>query len=174
MEKKKTFIKGLLNQDDDKPILEQLYLAHGVATDQLRRAPQVLMEITDAFNHITGRDIDPGLLLRYMINRRKQADWPKLGPQARKFDSVLNELTSTQIEHLRNIYLQLDIPSDEFLFKPKLVRVIEQRFEGLSGIRIPGYTLVAVIVAKRKRGLWVKIREEQFGDVEQLVQKRTS
>ena len=171
---KRTFIKGLLNQDDEKPILEQLYVAHGVATDQLRRAPQVLMEITDAFNHLTGRDIAPELLLRYMINRRKQRDWPKLGPKARKFDSVLNELTSTQLEHLRQIYLQLDIPSDEFLFKPELVRIIKRQFEVLSCVRIPGYTLVAVIVAKRKRGLWVKIREESFGDVDQLVQKRTS
>jgi len=174
MQKKHTFIKDLLHPDVEKPVLEQLYLAHGVATDQLRRAPQVLMEITDGFNHVTGRDIDPGLLLRYMINRRKQADWPTLGSKAQKFDSVLNELTPAQLEVLRQIYLELDIPSDEFLFDVELARGIEQRFTGLSGIRIPGYTLVAVIVAKRKRRLWVKIREEHFGDVEQLAQKRTS
>ncbi|MFC1605171.1 hypothetical protein ACFL5F_09120 [Planctomycetota bacterium] len=169
MEKKRKFIKDLLNPDVEKPALEQLYLAHGVATDQLRRAPQVLIEITETFNHVTGRDFDPGLILRYMINRRKQADWPTLGSKARKFDSVLNELTPAQLEFLRQIYLELDIPSDEFLFKIELVRGIEQRFTEFFGIRIPGYTLVAVIVAKRKRGLWVKIREEGFMDVEKLA-----
>ena len=169
MKKNRTSIRDLLHPDDEKPVLEQLYIAHGVAADQLRRAPDVLMEITDAFNHFTGRDIDPGLLLRYVINRRKQADWPKLGAKARKFDSVLNELTSAQLEILRQIYLDLDVPSDQFLFKVKYARDIEQRFHGLSGIKIPGYKLVAVIVAKRKRGLWVKIRDEGFGDVEQLA-----
>ena len=122
MEKKRTFIKDLLHPEVEKPVLEQLYLAHGVATDQLRRAPQVLMEITDGFNHITGRDIDPGLLLRYMFNRRKASDWPKLGPKARKFGSVLHELTPPQLEFLRQIYLELDIPSDEFLFKTSIFR----------------------------------------------------
>ena len=174
MQKKRMFIKDLLHPDVEKPVLEQLYLAHGVATDQLRRAPKVLMEIADTFNHVAGRDIEPGLLLRYMINRRKQADWPTLGPKARKFDSVLNELKPKQLEFLRQVYLELDIPSDEFLFKADLTRTIEQRFKGLSGTRIPGYKLVAVIVAKRKRGLWLKIREGQFGDIEQLAQKRTS
>jgi len=77
MEKKKQCIGDLLDPDVEKPVLEQLYLERGVATDQLRRAPQVLMQITDAFNHITGHNIDPGLLLRYIINRRKQADWPR-------------------------------------------------------------------------------------------------
>lgn len=170
MSKKRRFIKDLLDPDVEKPVLEQLYMAHGVATDQLRRAPQVLREITESFNHATSRDLEAGLLLRYMINRRKNADWPKLGSAARKFDSVLNELTAPQLGILRNIYLDLDIPSDKFFFRPELAREIEQRFTGLSGARVPGYILVAAIVAKRKRGLWVKIREEEgFDDIGQLA-----
>ncbi len=171
---KRAFIKDLLHPDVEKPVLEQLYLAHGVATDQLRRVPHVLLEITGSFNHITGRGLEPGVLLRYMINRRKQKDWPTLGTTARKFESVSDEFTPPQMEILRQIYLELDVPSDEFLFKVDLTREIENRFRGLSGVRIPGYTLVAAIVAKRKRGLWVKIREEGFGDIAQLAQKRTS
>jgi hypothetical protein len=170
----RTFIKDLLHPDVEKPVLEQLYLAHGVATDQLRRVPQVLLEITQSFNHVAGRDLDPALLLRYMINRRKQKDWPTLGAAARKFDSVLDEFTPSQIETLRQIYLELDVPSDEFLFRVELTRAIENRFRGLTGVRIAGYTLVAAIVAKRKRGLWVRIRDEGFGDIGQLAERRTS
>jgi hypothetical protein len=167
--KKRTFIKDLLDPDVEKPVLEQLYLAHGVATDQLRRVPQVLLEMTQSFNHITGRDFDSAILLRYMINRRKRKDWPTLGATARRFDSVLDELTAAQTETLRQVYLELDIPSDEFLFRVELTRKIESRFRGLTGVRIPGYTLVAVIVAKRKRGLWVRIRDEGFGDIAALA-----
>ena len=170
MARTRTVIEDLLHPDVEKPVLEQLYIAHGVATDQLRRIPEVLLEITQSFNHITGRDLDPGLVLRYMFNRRKQADWPKLGATARSFDSVLNELSPSQTETLRQIYMDLDIPSDQFLFRPDLTRKIENRFHGLAGERIPGYTLVAAIVAKRKRGLWVKIREEAFGDISHLAE----
>lgn len=166
---KRTFIKDLLDPNVEKPVLEQLYLGHGVATDQLRRVPRVLLQITQSFNHITGRDLESALLLRYMMNRRKQKDWPTLGATARRFDSVLDELTSAQMETLRQIYLELDIPSDEFLFRVDLTRKIESRFRGLTGVGIPGYTLVAVIVAKRKRGLWVRIRDVGFGDIAELA-----
>jgi len=161
-------VKDLLHREIEKPVLEQLYIAHGVATDQLRRDPETLCQITDAFNHITGQRYDSSTLLRYMINRRKQSDWPRLGTRATKFDSVLNLLSPDQIAVLRQIYLELDIPSDQFLYEPQLIRDIANRFTGLSGTSVPGTTLVAVIIAKRKRGLWVKIREP-FVDIEEVA-----
>jgi hypothetical protein len=80
----------------------------------------------------------------------------------------LNELTSGQLETLKQIYLDLDVPSDEFLFDPNLMRKVARRFEGLTGTRYDAPILIAAIVAKRKRGLWVKIREP-FADVEAIV-----
>ena len=67
-------LKNLLTPDE-KESLEAIYLSKEVATDQLRRAPTVFAEITEAFYAATGRaDIEAGLLLRYIFNRRKQKD----------------------------------------------------------------------------------------------------
>jgi hypothetical protein len=160
-------IKDLLNCEE-KPVLEALYLESAVATDQLKRSPDTLRKLTAVFNKITSRDFDQNKLLRYIINRRKAKDWPRLGPKAKKFPSVLNLLTSAQLEALKQIYLDLDVPSDEFLFEPNLMREVARRFEGLTGTRYNSPILIAAIVAKRKRGLWVKIREP-FADVEAIV-----
>lgn len=156
-------IKDWLN-NEEKTALEEIYMQFGVATDQLRRTPQTLRDITDLFNQITSHNLNSNELLRYMFNRRKAKDWPRLGTSAKKFESVLNSMNSSQIETLKQIYFELDEPSDEFLFKPELMRKIARRFEGLTGAKISSSILVAVIVAKRKRGLWVKIREP-FADI---------
>jgi hypothetical protein len=160
-------IKDWLDREVEKPILEGLYLEHHIATDQLRRDYESLVKITRAFNQITGRDFEEGMLLQYMFNRRKAQDWPKLGTSAKKFRSVLNLLPAEQITVLKNIYLDLDITSDKFLFDPAQISKIAQRFQKETGKRIPGPTLVGIIVAKRKRGEWPKIREA-FGDISAL------
>ena len=79
----------------------------------------------------------------------------------------MNLLTSAQLEALKQIYLDLDVPSDEFLFEPNLMREVARRFQGLTGTRYNSSILIASIVAKRKRGLWVKIREP-FADIESI------
>lgn len=160
----KTPLCKLLCPESEKPVLEALYLAQTVASDQLRRDPKILNTITAAFNRFTGRNLDPNLLVRYIFDRRKAADWPRLGSRARKFESVLDLLTSPQLMSLKHIYLSLDITSDELLFAPASMRQIAQRFHSETGDTIPGSTLVAVIVAKRKRGKWVGLREE-FADI---------
>lgn len=163
-------IKDLLNLNDEKPVLEELYVRYGVATDQLRRDQPTLIAITNAFNRITSRDFSSSLLLRYMVNRRKAKDWPRLGSKAKKFEPVKDLLSDYQAGILRGIYLEMDIPSDEFLIKPDLMREITHRFEGVTGTKVEGATLIAVIMAKRKRGEWVKIREvEGFEDIEQIA-----
>ena len=164
-------IKDLLDREVEKPVLERLYIEHGVATGQLRRAPAALRVITGAFNQITSNNFDEATLLRYMFNRRKAKDWPRLGPKAKKFQSVLNLLSTAELEVLKQIYCDLDITSDDFLFKPDSIEIITRRFKELTGRKINGTILVSVIIAKRKRGLWVRIREP-FADMEAIARNR--
>jgi hypothetical protein len=171
----KTSLKDLLDRETEKPVLEQLYLNCRVATDQLRRAPEVLNAITAAFNRVTSHNFQPGTLLRYMLNRRKEKDWPGLDGHARKFPPAGSLLSPNQLEVLKRLYTSLDVTSDEFLCRPRLAQQIAQEFAAVTGVHLAPQTLIAVIVAKRKRGEWPTIREaaEQerrpFSDIDEVA-----
>lgn len=164
----KQYIYDLLNRDYEKPFLEDLYKEYGIATDQLRREPKILARIVDAFNSARDRDLSPELLLRYMFNRRKAKDWPCLGNSAKKLPATVDILSSDDFAVLRRIYLDLDEPSDELLFKSGLTREVAKRFRNLAGKSVRGSLLIAAIIAKRKRGVWVQIRKP-FGDIEDIA-----
>lgn len=158
----------LLDRDTEKPILEALYITEAAATDQLKRDPEALRRITNGFNRITSRDYDADVLLRYMINRRKNTDWPCLGERAKKFDPLRDVLSSNELEVLKNIYVGLDITSDTFLYEPSLMSQVASRFQGVAARFVAGSILVGVIMACRKRGMWPKLRTA-FGDMNQIV-----
>jgi hypothetical protein len=153
---------------DEKEALEAIYLSREVATDQLRRAPGVLADIVDAFHAATGRtDVDAALLLRYVVNRRKDKDWPRLGNRAQRFAPVTSHLTPSQLSALRTVYETFDQTSDELMFSPRLMRRIAGMFREATGTTVPGSVLVAVTIAKRKRGEWPCIRtsDRAFADI---------
>ena len=160
---------------DEKLCLENLYTHFAVPTDQLRRVPTVLGRITGAFCRLTGRNEESGEVLRYMINRRKNKDWPTLGTAAKKFEPAAHAFEEGESEILKEIYLKLDIPSDEFLFKPDHGRAIAQEFARRVGRIVPAPTVVAAIMQKRKRGEWPCIREEilggEFADIKEVAKK---
>lgn len=164
---------------EEKHCLEELYLHHGIATDQLRRVPVVLNSITAAFNRMTGRDFDAATLHRYMVNRRKNKDWPCLGTRARKFASVLDDFTEDELVLLESLYVEFNKTSDELLFSPKTARALADLFAKKAGRIMPGHTLVAAIFQKRKRGEWACIREGQqaaaeaapFSDIQVVAKK---
>lgn len=161
---------------DEKASLEAIYLSKGVASDQLRRAPHVLAEIVDAFHAATGRDIDAGLLLRYIFNRRKLKDWPRLRKRAKRFEPIASLLSVIELAALKAIYESLDETSDNLLFSAGMLRRIAQRFREATGNAVAGSVLVAVIVAKRKRAEWVCIRkgDRAFADIAEVERKHKS
>lgn len=169
----RVILKDLLSPDQ-KASLEAIYLSREVATDQLRRVPSVLAEILDAFHAATGRvEIDASLLLRYIFNRRKLKDWPRLGKRAGKFEPVESMLTASELSALQTIYEGMDETADNLLFSAGMLRRVAQQFREATGNAIAGSVLVAVIVAKRKRGLWVCLRkgEKAFGDIGEVAKK---
>lgn len=170
--RQKKSIKDLLDRETEKPVLESLYVHYGVASDQLRRAPDVLAALTNSFNAIVSGDFGPSTILRYILNRRKKADWPRLGPQARKFKSVKELLTDSDLAALGQIYVEMDETSDELLLRPKAQRELARRFTALTGKQVPADLLIAAIFAKRKRGEWVKLREPApaaFADIDEVA-----
>jgi hypothetical protein len=173
-------IKDLLDATE-KRALEKQYTSYRVATDQLRRCPEVMRSIADGFERISSRRIDAGTLLRYMLNRRKEADWPTLGAKAKRFStSLLDLLPAALVEGLKRAYVAIDIPLDEYLFRRKLVAEIERRYATETGSSESGDVLVGVMIAFRKRGLWPTIREatpeklRPFADIEEVARKHAT
>jgi hypothetical protein len=178
---KKTPIKDLLNAQEKKS-LEQIYKSYKVPTDQLRRCPDVLRAIASAFERVESRRIEPSTLLRYMFNRRKLKDWPKLGQRAQKFESLLHLLPLPQLTALEKIYERFRQPVDNYQFRPTLMRELAVEFRKVTGVDEDGEVLVTVMTARRKRGLWPALFEElsdsekasssgAFSDIEEVHRK---
>ncbi len=171
-------LKDLLDAEE-KQSLEAIYRAFRVPTDQLRRCPDVLHAIGAAFDRANSRRIEPGLLLRYMFNRRKAGDWPKLGRRAEKLTPLFDLLPASQLEALEATYKALGHSIDEYQFQPLLARDLAEHFAQMAGVTEQGEVLVAVMTARRKRGLWPAIFEGQeatespkpFGDILEVHRK---
>lgn len=146
---------------EDKCCLEELYLHYAVPTDQLRRNPAVLGRITAAFHRLTGHDEEAPELLRYMINRRKNQDWPRLGDRARRFPPAMQELLDGEIGVLAGIYESIKVPLDEYLLRTDLPRQLANAFTAATQRFVSAATLVAALMAHRKRGLLPCLMEEK-------------
>jgi len=66
---------GIKLSPHEKRTLELLYLDKGVPRDQYKERPEELLELVDDFNHLTGRVDTADEILRYIINRQKNAQW---------------------------------------------------------------------------------------------------
>lgn len=168
---------------EDKCCLEELYLHHAVPTDQLRRNPVVLGRICAAFRRISSCEAETPEVLRYMINRRKNKQWPRLGERARRFPPAVRELLDGEIDVLIAVYESIDIPLDEYLLRDKLPHRLASSFAEKTGRVVRAPTLVAALMAHRKRGLLPCLIEEKlsrsaqpFSDIEEVAraQRRSS
>lgn len=163
---------------EEKSCLEALYNYYAIPTDQLRRNHVVLGRITVTFHRITGRDEDASEILRYMINRRKNKDWACLGERARRFPPALRELLDGEIGVLSDIYEAINIPLDEYLLRNELTRQLAAAFTARAKRFVPAATLVAALMARRKRGLLLCLEEERkaatrrpFADIQEVALK---
>jgi hypothetical protein len=81
------------------------------------------------------------------------------------------------VDALKKIYISIDIPLDEYLFRRKLVTELESRFNAATGASESGDVLVAVMMTYRKRDIWPTIREvtpeklRPFGDIHEVVRR---
>jgi len=155
-----TSIKDLLDSDE-KVVLEHIYKSYRVPTDQLRRCPDILHAIAAAFERLASRQVETGLLLRYMFNRRKDGDWPKLGKRAKKFSSLLNLLNPSQLSALEKVYEAIGKPVDAYQFNAGLLRELAEAFLVATGTWEDGEVLLGVMTARRKRELWPCLFEER-------------
>jgi hypothetical protein len=161
----------LIIHPDDRELLKSLYLQYRIPSDQFKRRSSDLHRFTQQWNMLTDRADGPGELLHYMVTRRKKAEWPRLGNNHKKIETVPQDLlTVEELEALRTVYLALGKGSDNYAFNAGLRNEMENRFAAAAGRRVSSVLLMGTIEARRKRGLWVKIGgEEPFSDIDAVA-----
>lgn len=158
----------LLNPSE-KEILENAYLEIGVAIDQLKRDMASLDRLHRIFMTFTGRqDIDKDLLIRYMLNRRKQQLWVRLGSSAQRFASAVKSVGSG-LSALVSTYVDAGVPLDHYLSSPALVRDLATKYKLMTRDDQLAYTLVAALMSLRKRGVLPTIENAAFSDIREIA-----
>jgi hypothetical protein len=139
-----------LNLEQDKA-LRQLYRFYKVTTDNLPRVPRILGDLAGQFDALTDRNDSPEDLLHYMVTRRKDGLWEKLGrvPQPEEAYSVV-KLDAEHWPHLDAIYEELQIGSDNFAFDEDLAAKFSREFARRTGRVVPALVLAAAVIARRK------------------------
>ncbi len=166
---------------EEKNCLEQLYIYHAVPTDQLKRKRSVLIHIVNTYNRMTGRDDEADEVLRYMINRRKCKNWPCLGDRARRLSPAQHQLLDGELDVLVAAYIAINVPLDEYLLRSDLPSKLAQGFTLATNRMVASETLVAALMAYRKRGLLPCLFEEKaareaqpFADIHVVAREHRS
>jgi len=158
---------------DDKEMLKFLYVRQKIPTDQYKRRPEALRQLTDRFNALTERIDKADDLLHFMISQRKQGKWPKLGTAHRKLARVpLDLMTAEEWKILDEIYLDMNVGSDNYAYNVELRRELARRFSVSAGRFLPARTLCAALERRRKEGSLPRLTdkpEKPFGDIDAVA-----
>lgn len=158
---------------DDREMLQFLYVRQKIPTDQYKRRPEALRKLTDRFNALTERNDKADDLLHFMISQRKQGKWPKLGTAHRKLARVpLDLLTAEEWKILDEIYLDMNVGSDNYAYNVELRRELARRFSASAGRFLPERTLCAALERRRKEGSLPRLTdkpEKPFGDIDAVA-----
>lgn len=76
MPTKRRLLQLLAHEDE---VLRALYREANIPTDQFLQRPDDLFRLVSAWNGFTGRNESPSDVLHYMVNKRKNGQWERLG-----------------------------------------------------------------------------------------------
>lgn len=158
---------------DDKEMLQFLYVRQRIPTDQYKRRPEALRKLTDRFNSLTERNDKADDLLHFMITQRKQGKWPKLGTAHKKLARVpLDLLTEEEWKILDEIYLDMNVGSDNYAYNVEHRREFARRFSASVRRFVPERTLCAALERRRKEGSLPRLTDKPkkpFGDIDAVA-----
>ena len=145
-----------------REILESLYLAFRIPSDQYQRRQQDLSKLVRRWNTLTERGDSPGEVLHYIITKRKNSDWVRLDGDHKRLQTMPEDfLSPEEWEVLQAAYdevvVEKGLGSDTLAYDAELAKQIRREFSKHTGRVVNGSLLVAAIIAKRKRGEWVKL-----------------
>ena len=152
----------------DHDTLTQLYLQRRIATDRYMQRRNDLLELTAAFNGLTGREDRPEEILHYIqTKRRTKGGWVTFNGTHLRLPVVVGRLLDQDhIPILIGLFVEFNIGVEKFLHDHDLGLALERRFEEETGIRKRAYVLATALLELRKDGLLPKTqpREDGFED----------
>jgi hypothetical protein len=164
----------ILPHEDE--LLRTLYREYNVPTDQFPQRPDDLFRLVSTWNGLIGRNESPSDVLHYMVNKRKNGQWERLG-RASGSGLAPQRLTFSpeELMQLDVIHEELQIASDNYALDPEASKKLQDEFARRTGRIVPGMILAAAMVYRRKNGNLTTLRpksDEQdlgFSDIDQIA-----
>ena len=161
---------------DEDRALRELYKLFRIPTDQYPQRPDDLARLVATWSELTGRNEASADVLHYMITRRKDGDWEKLGRDAgQDFSRTVIELSAEEFKHLDAIHEELQIASDNFALNTDLAQKLQQEFAKRAKRIVPAMVLAAAMINRRKAGVLATLRPKSdssdlgFSDIGSVV-----
>jgi hypothetical protein len=152
-------------QKDEDASLRALYREFHIPTDQYPHRPGDLQRLVAAWNQLTGRNESASDVLHYMINRRKQKKWERLGRDAGSdFQRPQVTFTDEEFQHLDAIHEELQVASDNYAINPDLAKRLQKEFARRTGRLVPPMTLAAEMISRRKAGALATLKPKAGGE----------
>ena len=160
----------------DDELLRTLYRELGIPTDQFPQRPDDLTRLVNTWNGFTGRNESPQDVLHYMVNKRKNGQWERLGRTAGNgFAPQRLTFSPDELEQLDAIHEELQIASDNYAINPDAAKKLREEFACRTGRVVPEMILAAAMVYRRKNGNLTTLRPKAdehdlgFSDINQVA-----
>lgn len=150
--------------------------------DQYPRRPDDLQLLRQAWVGFSGRDDSADDLLHYIYcqqkagKRCKYGKWPTFdGAHEKMSDTLQLRLSTDDCNELGQIYVNLQIGSDNLLFQVDVSERIAKEFARRTGKIVPPMILAGAVITRRKNGDLPTLRPKSnddsldFGDIDEIV-----
>jgi hypothetical protein len=158
-------------------LLRTLYRQENIPTDQYPQRPDDLLRLVNTWNGFTGRNESAPDVLHYMVTKRKNGRWERLGrTTCNTFTPQRQTFSPDELVQLDAIHEELQIPSDSYALNPEFAEKLKKEFARRTGRIVPGMILAAAMVYRRKIGNLAGLRpktDEQtigFTDIDEVAQ----
>ena len=128
----------------------------------------ILIRLVGTWNDFTGRKEAVPDVLHYMITRRKNGEWERLGRNAgHGLARPWADFSEEELKHLDSIHEELQIASDNFALNSELAQRLQQEFARRTNRIVPPMILAATMINRRKIGalatLRPKVKDQDLG-----------
>ncbi|MBX3420667.1 MAG: hypothetical protein KF752_03835 [Pirellulaceae bacterium] len=160
---------------EDK-VLRDLYTQANIPSDQYPQRNEELESLVADWNSICCREEAPADLLHYMVTKRKNGQWVRLGrTSCERLKNVSEGLSEEELQTLDAIHEDLQIASDRFALDSELSKQLQTEFAKRTGRIYPPLLLAAAMIRRRKAGTLATLRptrtdqDSAFADIDKVV-----